>query len=272
MDDMNALTFPPPCGEGQGGGRQVTTEQRYTRRELMVVAAAREIRDGEVVFVGMRLPLLGFGLARATHAPNVVGLFENGIIRDRPPDALLYTMSDPPNIAGAVTCLGLLDVMSLLQQGRVDVGFIGGAEMDPLGNLNTTRTSAGGKTVRLPGSGGAADIASLAQRTVVIMEHEPRRFRPRVEYVTSPGHFPGRRRGGPATLITTLGVFDLTGGRVRLKTIHPGIALDEVRAKTGFPIEVEGEVQVTVPPTASELEYIRRADPQGFWTGETRAE
>src|SRR5437762_5874570 len=112
----------------------------YTRRELMVVAAAREIRDGEIVFVGMRLPLLGFGLAKATHAPNAVGLFENGVIRDRPAEDFIYTMGDPPNIAGAVACLGLNDVMSLLQQGRVDVGFIGGAEIDPLGNLNTTRT------------------------------------------------------------------------------------------------------------------------------------
>ncbi|TME73442.1 MAG: CoA transferase, partial [Chloroflexi bacterium] len=180
----------------------------------MVVAAGREIRDGEVVFVGMRLPLLGFGLAKATHAPNAVGLFENGVIRDRPAVAFIYTMGDPPNIAGAVACLGLNDVMSLLQQGRVDVGFIGGAEIDPLGNLNTTRTSGSGSLVRLPGSGGGGDIASLAGRTVLIMEHEPRRFRERVDYVTSPGHFPGRRRGGPATLITTLGVFDLTGGRV----------------------------------------------------------
>src|SRR6059036_1916939 len=99
---------------------------RYTRRELMVVAAAREIRDHEVVFVGMRLPLLGFGLAKATHAPDAVGLFENGVIRDRPAEAFIYTMGDPPNIAGAIACLGLNDVMSLLQQGRVDVGFIGG--------------------------------------------------------------------------------------------------------------------------------------------------
>ncbi len=244
------------------------TRARYTRRELMVVAAAREIRDGEIVFVGMRLPLLGFGLARATHAPNAIGLFENGIIRDRPPDTLIYTMSDPPNVAGAVSCLGLLDVMSLLQQGRVDVGFIGGAEMDPLGNLNTTRTNPLGRTIRLPGSGGAADIASLAQRTIVIMEHEPRRFRPHVAYVTSPGHFPGRKRGGPATLITTLGVFDLTAGRVRLKSVHPGVAPDQVRAQTGFPVDAEGDIPVTVPPTPAELDYIRRADPRGFWTGD----
>ena len=155
----------------------------YTRRELMVVAAAREIRDGEVVFVGMRLPLLGFGLAKATHAPNAVGLFENGVIRDRPAEAFIYTMGDPPNIAGAVACLGLNDVMSLLQQGRVDVGFIGGAEIDPQGNLNTTRTSSGGSLVRLPGSGGGGDIASLAGRTVLVVDpYQPTPYGPSHEY------------------------------------------------------------------------------------------
>jgi glutaconate CoA-transferase, subunit B len=240
----------------------------YTRRELMVVAAGRQIKDGEVVFVGMRLPLLGFGLAKATHAPRAVGLFENGVIRDRPAEDFIYTMGDPPNVAGAISCVGLLDVMSLLQQGRVDVGFIGGAEIDPRGNLNTTRTGTDGAGVRLPGSGGGQDIASLAQRTVLIMDHEPRRFRARVAYITSPGYFPGRRRGGPATLITTLGVFDLRGGRFRLESVHPGVTVAEVRAATGFPIAAGVHTPTTAPPSADELAYIRRADPQGFWTGE----
>ena len=241
----------------------------YTRRELMVTAAAREIRDREVVFVGMRLPLLGFGLAKATHAPDAVGLFENGVIRDRPAEAFIYTMGDPPNIAGAVACLGLNDVMSLLQQGRVDMGFIGGAEIDPLGNLNTTRTRSGGSLVRLPGSGGGCDIASLAGRTVLIMEHEPRRFRPRVDYITSPGHFPGRRRGGPATLITTLGVFDLSPRGVRARSLHPGVMAEQVRQATGFPVAIDEEIPSTPPPAPDELAYIRRADPEGFWTGDT---
>jgi glutaconate CoA-transferase subunit B len=240
----------------------------YTRRELMVVAAGREIQDREVVFVGMRLPLLGFGLAKATHAPRAVGLFENGIIRDRPAEDFIYTMGDPPNIAGAVACIGLLDVMSLLQQGRVDVGFIGGAEIDPRGNLNTTWAGGEGARVRLPGSGGGQDIASLSQRTVLIMEHEPRRFRDRVAYVTSPGHFPGRRRGGPATLITTLGVFDLRGGRFRVKSLHPGVTLEQVRSATGFEVESDAEPASTAPPDEEELAYIRRADPHGFWTGD----
>jgi glutaconate CoA-transferase subunit B len=240
-----------------------------TPRQLMVVAAAREIRDGEVVFVGMRLPLLGFALAKATHAPNAIGLFENGVIRDRPPDGFLYTMGDPPNIVNAVACLGLLDVMSLLQQGRVDAGFIGGAEIDPYGDLNTTRTAASGKLVRLPGSGGAADIAVLAGRTILIMEHEPRRFRPTLDYVTSPGHFAGRRRGGPATLITTLGVFDVTPDGLRVRTRHPGVSVDAIRAATGFPITAPANVPETVLPTETELGHIRRADPKGFWTGES---
>ncbi len=214
-----------------------------TPRQLMVVAAAREIRDGELVFVGMRLPLLGFALAKATHAPNAIGLFENGVIRDRPPDGFIYTMGDPPNIVNAVACLGLLDVMSLLQQGRVDAGFIGGAEIDPHGDLNTTRTAASGKMVRLP--------------------------RPTIDYVTSPGHFAGRRRGGPATLITTFGVFDVTPDGLRVRTRHPGVSVDAIRAATGFPITVPSTVPETAPPTEAELGHIRRADPNGFWTGES---
>jgi glutaconate CoA-transferase subunit B len=234
-----------------------------------VVAAAREIRDTEVVFVGMRLPLLGFALAKATHAPEAVGLFENGVIRDRPPEAFIYTMGDPPNIAGAVGCLGLNDVMSLLQQGRVDMGFIGGAEIDPQGNLNTTRTSSGGSLVRLPGSGGGGDIASLANRTVLIMEHEPRRFRPHVDYITSPGHFPGRRRGGPSTLITTLGVFDLSPGGVSVRSLHPTVTREQVVEATGFPLSFPPMATPTAEPSPDELAYIRKADPEGFWTGDT---
>src|SRR6202521_5221473 len=225
---------------------------RYPRRELMVVAAAREIRDDEVVFVGMRLPLLGFGLAKATHAPNAVGLFENGVIRDRPAEAFIYTMGDPPNIVGAIACLGLNDVMGLLQQGRVDVGFIGGAEIDPRGNLNTTRTSSSGSLVRLAGSGGAGDIASLAGRTVLIMEHEPRRFRERVDYVSSPGHVPGRPRRGHASLMPTLGVFDFSRGQVRAASLHPGVTPEQVREATGFTIAIDPSVPATTPPFTAE--------------------
>src|SRR5260370_24545533 len=125
----------------------------YTPQEVMVVAAAREIADGEVVFVGMRLPLLAFGLAKRTHAPTAIGLFENGLVRDRVPPASLYTMSDAPNVADAAWATGLVDVMQLLQHGDVHLGFIGGAEVDRFVNINTNVIgSPAAPKLKLPGS------------------------------------------------------------------------------------------------------------------------
>src|SRR5437588_12954701 len=148
----------------------------YTLGELMVCAAAREIKEGEVVFVGMRLPLIAFVVAKRTHAPNATGLFENGVIRSTPSKELIYTMADPPNILGATQCLDMMGVMSLLQSGRVHLGFLGAAEVDRFGNLNSTEVRSGGRMTRLPGSGGACDIASLAQRFVVLLEHSKHRL------------------------------------------------------------------------------------------------
>jgi len=165
----------------------------------MVAAAAREIKDGEIVFVGMRLPLIAFVVAKHTHAPNAVGLFENGVIRTTPARELIYTMADPPNILGATQCLDMLGVMSLLQSGRVDLGFLGAAEVDRFGNLNSTQVAGERSIIRLPGSGGACDIASLAKRFVVLLEHSRRRLPERVSYMTSPGNGDGgnwRKRAG----------------------------------------------------------------------------
>src|SRR5438270_5357231 len=137
----------------------------YTPAEIMVAAAAREIGDGETVFVGMRLPLIAFMLAKRSHAPSAVGVFEAGLVRDQPAAELLYTMADPPNIAGASWATGLWEVMGYLQRGEVDLGFIGGAEVDIRGNLNTSRIGGLDRPhIQLPGSGGAADIASLSHR------------------------------------------------------------------------------------------------------------
>jgi glutaconate CoA-transferase subunit B len=249
----------------------------YTPAELMVAAAAREIRDGELVFVGMRLPLLAFCLARSTHAPTAVGLFENGVVRDSPALDFLVTMSDGPNVTGALWCTEMREVMGLMQAGRVTLGFIGGAQVDRFGNLNTSYVGPPGAAIRLPGSGGAADIASLARRHVVIMTHERRRFVERVDYVTSPGHGTGgdwRARtglpgGGPAAVITTLGLFrfDPTSREMVLTSAHPGVTVDDVRAETGWPLRVAADVGATPPPTGEELATIRRFDPEGFWTG-----
>jgi glutaconate CoA-transferase subunit B len=246
----------------------------------MVVAAAREIQDGEVVFVGMRLPLLAFCLARSTHAPTAVGLFENGVVRDSPALAFLVTMSDGPNVTGAVWCTDMREVMGLMQSGRVTLGFIGGAQVDRFGNLNTTSVGPRSGSVRLPGSGGAADIASLARRHVVIMAHERRRFVERVDYVTSPGHGEGgnwRVRtglpgGGPSAVITTLGLFrfDAATREMVLASVHPGVTVDEVQAQTGWSLRHADPLIETRPPSADELAMIRRFDPEGFWTGARR--
>jgi len=240
----------------------------FTTREIMIAAAAREIRDGEVVFVGMRLPLVAFAVAKKLHASTAIGVFENGVLRDRSASQPIVTMGDPPNLSGALACTGLMEVMSLLQHGRVDLGFIGGAEIDRFGNLNTTFTQG----LRLPGSGGAADIASFARRTVIIMMHEKRRFQERVVYCTSLGYGEGHdwRRtvglpgGGPSKVVTSMGVFGFAeDGEMELDSLHPGGTVDEVRANTGWNLRVAPAVTATPAPTAEELRLIRQFDTLG---------
>ena len=244
----------------------------------MVAAAAREIRDHEVVFVGMRLPLIAFVVAKRTHAPNAVGLFENGVVRTTPSRELIYTMADPPNILGATQCLDMMGVMSLLQSGRVNLGFLGAAEVDRFGNLNSTQVKGKDGMVRLPGSGGACDIASLAQRFVAMIEHTKHRLPARVSYITSPGNGdgPGWRkrvglpRGGPAAVITTKAVlrFD-ESGEAYLASHHPDVRVDDVLANTGWDLRVSDHATETVAPNDSELAVIRDYDKQGFWTGKS---
>ena len=248
----------------------------FSKAEIMVAEAAREIADGERVFVGMRLPLIAFVVAKRTHAPNAVGLFELGIVRDEPSPELLYTMGDTPNVAGAVWCARTIDLMGLLQRGDVHAGFIGGAEIDRHGNLNTTAIGAdrARPTVQLPGSGGGADIASLAHRLIVIMPHDRRRLREKVDFITSPGYGSGgdwrkRRglpRGGPSVLITTLGVFRFVGGEAVLASFHPGSSVEAIRAETGWDLAVADHVRETEPPSSEVLRVIREYDPAGFWT------
>ena len=167
----------------------IPEKQGYTPGELMVVSAAREIRDGEVVFVGMRLPLIAFVVAKKTHAPHAIGLFENGVIRSTPSPELIFTMADPANLKHATQCLDMLGVMSLLQSGRVHMGFLGAAEVDRFGNLNSTEVRGPKGLTRLPGSGGACDIASLAQRFVVLLEHSRERLPERVSVCHQPGQW-----------------------------------------------------------------------------------
>ncbi len=250
----------------------------FTAQELMVVVAAREIADGDLVFVGMRLPVLAYGVARNTHAPTARALFELGLMRDQPAAGFLGTMGDPPNVTGALWATRMSNVMALMAQGEADLGFIGGAEVDRFGNLNTSYVGNPERpAVKLPGSGGGADIAILSQRWVTLMTHEPRRLVDRVSYVTSPGHgdgTPGWRQrhrllgGGPAAIVTTMAVlrFPTGGGEAELASVHPGRTADEVRAATGWPLRVAAGCGVAPEPTAEELAWVRRLDPDGHWT------
>lgn len=248
----------------------------YATQELMIVAAAREIRDGEVVFVGMRLPIMAFGVARLTHAPNAVGLFECGIVRTVPAAATLYTMGDPANQLAASWLTGTCQLMGLMQAGRVDAGFIGGAEIDRFGNINTSYI--GGHAhpkVKLPGSGGAADIAGQAGRLLAIMNHEKHRLVERVGYVTSPGYLEGGDareraglvRGGPAAVITDRAVLRPHGPsrELHLASLHPGQTTDGVRAETGWDLKQRPDCGMTPPPSAAELAALRSIDREGFW-------
>jgi glutaconate CoA-transferase subunit B len=252
----------------------------FTLAELMVCAAAREVRDGEVVFVGMRLPLLGFQLASATHAPNAVGLYEIGIVRDTLPPTPIVTMGDPANMIGAQWLADTGDVLGLLQRGHVDASFIGGAQIDRFGNLNTSYIGGFAPPhiqTRLPGSGGACDLACLGKRTIIIMAHERRRFVSRVDYITSPGYGDGANwreqvglsRGGPSAVITTLGVlrFNPATCVMFLDSIHPGVSVDQVRAATGCDLMISDRLLQTPEPTDRELQIIRQLDPAGRWTG-----
>ena len=242
----------------------------YTDQELMIAVAAREIRDGDLVFVGMRLPILAYAVARSTHAPKARGLFEVGLMRDEAADAYLGTMGDPPNVAGALWATRMSNVMALMAQGHVDLGFIGGAEVDRFGNLNTSYVGPPAHpSVKLPGSGGGADIAILSRRWVTLMTHERRRLVDRVSFVTSPGHgdgSPGWRPrhglwgGGPAAIITTLCMFRFPdeGGEAYLHSVHPGHTVEEVLEETGWAVKVAHDVAMTPAPTQAEVGEIRR--------------
>ncbi|MBT8371408.1 MAG: CoA-transferase, partial [Deltaproteobacteria bacterium] len=208
-----------------------------------------------------------------------IGVYELGIVRDTPTPEPLMTMGDLPNLYRAQWLADTADVMGLLQQGGVDVSFIGGAQVDPFGNLNTSYIG-GIEAIdtRLPGSGGACDLACLAKRHIIVMAHEKRRFVPRVDYITSPGYGEGGSwrqkvglpRGGPSTVITTLGVlrFEPDSKEMVLVSVHPGVTIDMVLANTAWPLKVAKDLFQTPIPTDTELDILVRHDPQGFWTGE----
>lgn len=248
----------------------------YTREEIMAVAACREIRDDEVAIIGTGLPMIAAYLAKHTHAPGVSLVFESGII-DAFPKSLAIGVGDFRLMTNCVKVSGLYYALSLLQGNFVDLGFLGAAEIDQYGNINSTVIGDYFKPkVRLPGSGGANDIASMAKRVVVIVPHERRKFPQRCQYVTTPGFLDGPegrqqaglRGGGPIRVITNLAVlgFDEQTKKMQLESLHPGTSLEEVQEQTGFELLASGEVPETDPPTREQLRLLRDViDPEGFY-------
>lgn len=250
----------------------------YTSNELMAVAGARELRDHQVVAVGLGLPVVASFLAKHTHAPNITLLFELGII-DAEPIHTGVGLADPRVWHRAPVMSNFVDILgSILHRGRVDVGFLGGLEIDQYGNLNTTLVGdPKGRFRHMVGSGGANDIASCAQSTIIIMRHENRKLREAVSFITSPGYVTGgdsRKAaglaGGPSRVITDKAVFDFDEAtkRMRLLSIHPGNTLVDVLGTMGFAPVVPADVPFTEPPTREQLRLIREViDPERKYLG-----
>jgi glutaconate CoA-transferase subunit B len=252
-------------------------DARHTPAEMMTAVAARELRDGEVVFVGIGLPNLACNLARATHAPRLVLIYESGAVGAEPA-RLPVSIGDPSLVTGSLMVCGMADVFQcLLQNGRIEVGFLGGAQIDRYGNINTTVVGAyEHPAVRLPGSGGAAEIAIHARRTLVISRLSPRAFPERVDFITSPGHRShGRTRqelgmpgAGPVRVVTDKGVLeaDAETGELVLAALYPGVTTAEVRAAVGWPLRCRATLAPVAPPDPAELQLLRDVlDPRRLY-------
>jgi glutaconate CoA-transferase subunit B len=251
-----------------------------TPSELLAVIASRELRDDTTVFAGVGVPLLAAALAQQRHAPKLTMVIEGGIIGPQIRPGRLPISTNEMRAAHRATMLpGITDTFLFAQRGFLDYGFMGGAQIDQFGNINTSVV--GGDywkpKVRLPGTGGANDIASLCREVIIVTAHEKRRFVPRVDFVTSPAWLGGgdaRRRagltfGGVSLVVTTLGLlgFDPESKRMRIEALHPGVSLEAVRENTGFPLEQAASVTVTEPPSADELEQLRALDPERRFLG-----
>jgi len=243
-------------------------ENRYTSDEMMTVAAARMLRNGTVCFVGIGLPSAAANLARLTHAPDVVLIYESGPIGTKPA-VLPLSIGDGELAETADTVVPLGEIFSYwLTGGRIDFGFLGGAQIDRFANLNTTVIGDYHKpSVRLPGAGGAPEIAISAKEVLITLRQNKRSFVEKVDFVTSPGHLDGgdarRRMGfpgkGPIAVITDLGVLtpEPVTKELTLTSIHPGVAVEQVIESTGWPLKLASQLSITEAPSANELGALR---------------
>jgi len=254
------------------------TDVTYSSAELMIINAARLLRDGEAVFVGVGQPNLACNLAKRTHAPNLVMIYEAGVIGAEPA-RLPLSIGDPTLVSGALSVVSMYDIFTLyLQRGNVDVGFLGGAQIDRFGNINATVI--GGDyahpKVRLPGSGGSQEIAAWANRCYIMTPHQKRRFPEKVDFLTSAGFLGGnsgrdnlRLRGkGPVAVVTDIGILepDETGELI-LTALHPGRLAQEAIENTGWKLKSASDLRKTEEVKEAELRILREElDPAGIYT------
>lgn len=250
----------------------------YSQNELMIAAAARELKGARVAFVGVGLPNIVCNLAQRSHSPELELVYEAGVFGARPA-RLPLSIGDPTIVTGAACAMGMSDLFQFyLQRGLIDVGFLGAAQIDRFGNINTTVIGDYKKPkVRLPGSGGAAEIAILCQRILVITRLNKRAFPPRVDFITSPGHLeggearsnlrvPGR---GPEAVITDLCILGFADDtrEMTVTSLHPNVTREQVQSNIGWDIRFAEHVGTTPAPTVQELDLIRNElDPQRLYS------
>ena len=243
------------------------SDTSYTNRELMIAAAARELAGQRVCFVGIGLPNIAVNLALHTVAPDLELIYEAGAYGAQPA-RLPLSIGDPTIVSGAIAVMSQADLFGLyLQGGRVDVGFLGAAQIDRFGNINTTVIGDyAAPKVRLPGSGGANEIAMHSRQVFVVMRQSKRSFVSEIDFRTSAGNSPGGRRG-PSVVVTDLGVYHFgEDGQMRLDSLHPGATLDDVHGAMGWTVRVSAELVETPPPSDEELRLMREVlDPEGHY-------
>jgi len=253
------------------------SEAKYTDSEMMIAVAARMLKGARTVFVGVGLPNIACNLARFTVAPDLELIYESGVYGARP-ERLPLSIGDPTLVSGATSVVSMADLFGLyLQRGLVEIALLGGAQIDRYGNLNSTVIGPYAKPkTRLPGSGGACEIATNARRTFMIMRLKRRAFVDKLDFVTSPGHLTGgesRTRlglpgGGPELVITDKAVLDFANGEreMQLTALYPGVTREHVQAEMGWPLRVAATVQETGAPTSEELRLIRdEVDPHAMY-------
>ncbi len=254
------------------------TKTAYNTAELVAVMSARVLEDGKIIFGGAGMPLISCVLAQKMHAPTLTILFEGGVIGPHiDPKKLPPSTNEQRAARRGNMVLSITDVLLLQQRGYVDYGFLGGAQIDQYGNLNSSFIGdPDNPKVRLPGTGGANDIASLASKILVAMHHEKRRFVEKVDFITTPGYLQGddsREKagliaGGVHQVITHLGLFgfDPQSRKMSLQALHAGATVDEVRGRTGFEMMIPDKIPFTEEPTEEELRILRELDPEQRYT------